>query len=254
MTINHSTKEIVIVVGWMDPESFYHGEHIAVYDYNGVLLRTSNTQKNNFTATIFGVAINTANHDVYAAGKNRLMRFSRQLELLNTVTYRNSDFRGVAVVDDQVMVCDYNSCIKVYSKDLKYIRSIGSHGNDPGQMNGINDISADNLGNLYIADENKFCIHVFSAKGTYIRSIKNQNQHIENQKPRCVYVAGQYVYVATICNVNIFTTTGDFVNSSSTTSHYYKSTYGVCVDEDGFVYISCNYKDRISSKHLINVI
>ena len=67
------------------------------------------------------------------------------------------------------MVCDYYSCIKVYTKELKYVRSIGTYGTNPQQVNGIYDVSSDSQGNIYVSDS-KPAIHVFSNDGTFLRS------------------------------------------------------------------------------------
>ena len=75
----------------------------------------------------------------------------------------SSTLLGVAVVGDEVMVCDVTSnCVHVYTTDLEYVRQIGSHGKSPGQFNGIRDISSDKHGNLYVSDCGNSRIQVLS--------------------------------------------------------------------------------------------
>ena len=50
------------------------------------------------------------------------------------------------------MVCEGNRSVMVYTKDLNYVRQIGSYGDGPGQFKGIRGVSSDENGNLYITD------------------------------------------------------------------------------------------------------
>ena len=68
------------------------------------------------------------------------------------VNTSGSRYRGVKVVGDEVMVCNYYYGVMVYTKELKYVRKIGSHGDGPGQFGGIWGVSSDEHGNLYVSD------------------------------------------------------------------------------------------------------
>ena len=74
---------------------------------------------------------------------------------------------GLAVVGEEVMVggVDNRGTIRVYDKDLKYVRRIQHR--DMGYFWAI---SADSHGNLYCADWNNAMIQVFSNDGVFLRS------------------------------------------------------------------------------------
>ena len=64
----------------------------------------------------------------------------------------------IAVVRDEVMVGDLNTnVIMVYTKDLKFVRRIGSHGDGPGQIGEIQGVSSDEDGNVYVSDYYNVC-------------------------------------------------------------------------------------------------
>ena len=58
-------------------------------------------------------------------------------------------YLGVAVVGDEVMVCEYGSkgTIMVYDRELKCVRQIAGRG-----MGRFCDLSPDSHGNLYVTD------------------------------------------------------------------------------------------------------
>ena len=80
-----------------------------------------------------------------------------------------SRYTGVKVVGDEVMVCDSDDGVMVYTKELKYVRKIGSHGDGPGQFGCIWGVSSDEHGNLYVSDWDKSCVHLFS-NGEFLHS------------------------------------------------------------------------------------
>ena len=63
------------------------------------------------------------------------------------------------------------------------------------------------------------------------------------ERPWGVCVAGQYVYVADeiVRKIVVFTTEGDYVTSFGD-----YCSYGVCVDEDGFVYVTDYHHSKIN--------
>ena len=155
---------------------------------------------------------------------------------------------GVAVVGDEVMVCEYDNegCITVYNRELKYVRYIV--GRDMGTLV---DISPDSLGNLYVIDYTNTCIRVFGNDGGFLRSFGcDLNGMKKLSQPLGVCVAGQYVYVTDIGNDNVavFTTEGDYVTSFGQRGGKigdFSCPGGVCVDRDGFVYVCDCGNNRI---------
>ena len=186
-----------------------------------------------------GVAVDSTDGSIYITGYYRIAKLSSDLKYIcecKTDAY----FRGVAVVGDEVMACDAFNVVKVFTKDLKYVRQIGSCGDGPGQFHGIRDVSPDEHGNVYISDTIKRCVHVYSNGGEFIRTIGADNLN----RPHGVAVsAGHYVFVTDYDSVSVFTTDGEYVTSFGQV--YFDKPRGVCVDKDGFVYVCDNSKNRV---------
>ncbi len=137
--------------------------------------------------------------------------------------------RGLAVVDDQVLVSSTQTgIVTVYDTHLNYIKEIQYN------MGMILAISSDNNA-LYFADYTYSCIHVFSRDGTFLYTFGGTNL----KEPCGLCVSSEYVYVCgdyESHSVVIFTTKGHYVNLF-TVSTYPRS---ICVDSDGFLYVGCD--------------
>ena len=143
----------------------------------------------------------------------------------------------MAVVGGEVMVTELSkNVVMVYTKDLKYIRLFGSHGDDPGQFKDIRGVSSGETGNLYVGDCIRVCVHVFSNGGEFLHSFGQGGDGVKLRSPLGVCVVGQYVYVASYYDrcVSVFTTEGEYVTSKYGDFIYPSS---VCVDKDGYVYV-----------------
>lgn len=64
-----------------------------------------------------------------------------------------------------------NARVVQYTRAGKFIRQWGSFGTTPGQFNLPHAVQTDSKGNVYVGDRENFRIQVFTADGTYIRSI-----------------------------------------------------------------------------------
>ena len=120
---------------------------------------------------------------------------------------------GVAVVGDEVMLCECNSegTIMIYNRELEYVRRITHEG-----MGQFINLSSDSHGNLYVTDNVKSMIRVFSNDGVLLRSFGCSDDGKNRLDDPCgICVSGQYVYVTNIGghNVSVFTTAGHYVTS-----------------------------------------
>ena len=227
--------------------------NIQVFDRMGTRLRSIKSSDCGIDDP-FGVAIDSTDC-IYITDsqKRKIVKLSKDMTLLKTYSSNQaSQLSGVAVVGDEVMVCDdENHCIHVYTTELKYVRQIGSPGKAPGQFSDIVDISSDQHGNLYVCDYFNSCIVVLSNSGEFLHLIDSSGV-IKLRCPCGVCVAGQYVYVADWDkhNISVFTTEGAYVTSfghRGSNEGDFKCPLGVCVDKDGFVYVSdfSNHKVQI---------
>ena len=155
---------------------------------------------------------------------------------------------GVAVVGDEVMLCGRFSegTIMIYNRELKYGRRIVH--DDMGQFIKL---SSDSHGNLYVADNCKSMIRVFSNDGVLLRSFSCDKNGINRLiYPRGVCVSGQYVYVSNYggYNVSVFTTAGHYVTSfgqKGKDKGEFKYPRGICIDQHAVVYVCDCFNKRV---------
>ena len=192
----------------------------------------------------FGVAVDSTDCIYITDLKNNIVKLSKDMNLLETYSSDQAfQLKGVAVVGDEVMVCDKKkNCIQVFTTELKYVRQIGSPGKGPGQFSRIQDISSDQHGNLYVSDYLDSHIQVLSNGGESKCVLSSDKNKLS--RPCGVCVAGQYVYVAdgNSQNISVFTTEGACVTSFG----HRGSNEGDFEDpggKDGFVYV-CDFNNK----------
>ena len=200
----------------------------------------------------YGVAVD-GEDNIYCSdvNSNKIMRCNRnggRVKVHKVKQVQGPGHRGVAVVGDEVMVCECGDkgTIMVYDRQLKYVRQI------TGRSIGLfNDLSPDSHGNLYVTDYANSVISVFSIDGDLLCSFGCDKNGVKKlSRPRGVCVAGQYVYVTDegLHNVSVFTTEGAYVTSfghHGSGEGCFISPCGVCVDRDGFVYVADYGNDRV---------
>ena len=246
-------KPIDMVINSVGEMVVSGSNQIDVFDKEGTRLKSISAFDYNIHYPR-GVAIDSTDC-VYLAHNNehRIVKLSKDMKLLKTYSSKQPcNLLGMAVVGDEVMVCDNkNDCIHVYTTELDYVRQIGSHGKDPGKFNGIRDISSDEHSNLYVSESRNSRIQVLSNGGEFLRSFGRDENGVNKLNWPCgVCVAGQYVYVANYNNhnVSVFTTEGAYVTSlgqGGSSKGDFKHPWGVCVDGDGFVYVCDHDNHRI---------
>ena len=184
-------------------------------------------------------------------GSNKIMRCNRNggcVKVHKIKQVQGSGHRGVAVVGDEVMVCECSNkgTIMVYNRQLKYVRQITGRG-----MGEFYDLSPDSHGNLYVTDCDYSVIRVFSIDGDLLRSFGCDENGVKKlSRPRGVCVDVQYVYVTDVDrdNVLVFSTEGAYVTSfghHGSAEGFFWCPHGLCVDRDGFVYVTDYYNYRV---------
>ncbi len=105
---------------------------IVVFDRKGNKIKSMDLSDHNISKPT-GVAVDESG-GLYIADheKCRIVKLGRELDVITTnITKPDSKLFGVAVVGEEVMVCDSkNDCIMVYTKELEYVRQIASYGGD----------------------------------------------------------------------------------------------------------------------------
>ena len=225
------------------------GEVVVSEDYRNVIIfdNEGNTLRSvqHELGRCFGVAVDREDN-IYCIDfvSNKIMRCNRnggRVKVHKVKQVQGPGHLGVAVVGDEVMVCERGNkgTIIVYDRELEYVRQIAGKG-----MWTFYDLSPDSHGNLYVIDHDNSVIRVFSIDGDLLRSFGCDENGVKKLKrPRGVCVAGQYVYVADawLNNVSVFTTEGAYVTSfgyCGSEEGCFNYPYGLCVDRDGFVYVA----------------
>src|SRR5438874_6789673 len=83
------------------------------------------------------------------------------------------DRAGNIYVADGVASGTGNARVAKFDKDGHFIKSWGSRGTEPGQLNSLRGIVLDAQGNVYVADAGNKRIQVFDPDGAYKRDIAN---------------------------------------------------------------------------------
>ncbi len=87
--------------------------------------------------------------------------------------------------EDNIYISDgyVNSRIAKFDKYGDWIKSWGSHGSEPGQLDLPHSIQADRQGNIYVADRSNRRIQVFDSDGTYLRMLLLNAPFDKTQQP-----------------------------------------------------------------------
>ena len=177
--------------------------------------------------------------------KNIIHQSDKQMKKITSKTTNKKGKPGhtsVEVVGDEVMVCDRQGNINIYSKELEYVRQIAGT---------FISISSDEHGNLYVCDKDNSCGNVYTNEGQLLHSFGCDEDGVKKLNgPRGVCVSGQYVYVSNRRghNISVFTTQGQYVTSfgqEGMGEGEFNYPRGVCVDRDGFVYVCDFSNDRV---------
>ena len=248
---NQLSKPARVISGFSRPSGVAcnsEGE-IILCEYEGdvVLLdkkenRLASIKKSDHNLSILrGVAVDEDDNIYFVEEeKNIIHKSDKQMKKITSKTTYQKGEPGhlcVAVVGDEVMVCDRKGNINIYSKELEYVRQIAGP---------FGCMSSDEHGNLYVCNKYKSCANVYTNEGQLLRSFGCDEDGVKKLSgPRGVCVSGQYVYVSNHSghNISIFTTQGQYVTSFGQQGNgegEFVHPCGVCVDRDGFVYV-CDY-------------
>ena len=128
---------------------------VIIFDKEGKRLRSVRHE----LAWCYGVTVD-GEDNIYCTDlfSNKIMRCNRnggRVKVHKVKQVQGSGHRGVAVVGDEVMVCERcnKGTIMMYDRQLKYVRQITGRG-----MGGFHDLSPDSHGNLHVTDNDNSVI------------------------------------------------------------------------------------------------
>ena len=231
------------------------GGHYFLVFYDGhIIFKSLNRDHLPYGSLPVGLATDDEDY-VYCTtnSESSILKFNKDGCIVTKVEVETSSaYLGVAVVGDEVMVCD--SCmggtIVVYDRELNYLRTITVE-----NAGVFRDISADSHGNIFITDRDKQCIRAFSQHGDPLQSFNFDRNGINVlTRPLGICVSGQFIYVCNNGrdtdnhNVSVFTTEGEYVTTFGHMGNgegEFDTPVGVGVDTHGFIYVCDRGNNRI---------
>ena len=229
---------------------------IAVFDKKGKKLRDIKMPTDD--VDLSGIAIDE-DDNIYVTDRKRhcLVKLNKASETLKTVGARGSDHgefndpSGVAVIGDRVFVCDrHNHRLQVFTKErLEFVKTIGSRGEGDEHFDRPEDITQDELGNMYVSDLSNNRVKLLNKQGEFQLSFSKKGNG-QLSRPSGVCVVDQFVYVVEWGGdcVSVFSRDGQLVTSFGKRGNKegeFICPYGICVDCDGFVYVCDHWNNRV---------
>ena len=212
-------------------------ENISVFDKDGKKLKGcdwSQTVNNPWGMTLAGDYIYLTDIN---GQSSKLVKLNSDLDREASTTF-DSSILGVAVAEDEI-VCsvDYKQ-LALFTNQLKYKRKI-----ELSQPSTIRKILHDGHGNFYIYSTSAGSVDIY---GNDFKLVRKVGKGILSSPYTCaVDTSMEHIYVADRinCNIAVFTTGGEHVASfgkKGEKNGNFNAPNGVCVDKDGFVYVSDN--------------
>ncbi len=182
----------------------------------------------------------------YGDSHNEIIRLNPDLTEVQSIKINEksglSEFSGVAVIGDEVIVFDNASkSMKVFTKELEFVKPIAVPNDGT-----IRDMSSDKDGNLYVSDYSHGNVRVFN-----VNDAVNVRSFSGTVYPYGLCVSGEYVYMTNSNNHNIPVYNAATNKSVTTLSlsgsspDAISSPRGMCVDADGFLYVCDRGNNRI---------
>lgn len=157
--------------------------------------------------------------NIYVTGKHGLQKFNKFGEHLYSIGKKGKeegefdDPRGITRLNDRLYISDRNNHrIQVFKLDLTFYKSIGSYGEEPGELNAPFDVKFDSTGNMYVVELGNRRVQVFDGEGTSIR-IFGQERIGNVGLPTGLHVENDRVYVSDFANdrIVVLNKNGDYV-------------------------------------------
>ena len=183
--------------------------------------------------------------------KHKVTKLSQDGRLLQTIHHTGSKGdcfnhpSDVAVSPEGLIcICDcYNHRVTVHDEDGKFLFSFGSKGSGPGCFDRPSDITIGSDGLVYIVDGGNVC--VWSKEGTFKRDFKAK------YIPTAIAATSDNHLLITSFASNIvmvYTLEGELVHEfggKGSGPGRFGGTGGICVDEDGLVYVADLWNWRV---------
>ena len=178
----------------------------------------------------------------------------KELTAIRTIEGLNGPW-GVAVNDRGEIIaaeCD-GHCISILSANGEKIKSFGSEGSGPGQLQNPLGVTVDGEGNILVCEYGNHRIQKFSSSGTVMKSVGTYDSgplqfniphgiaiHPHTNK---VYVADTFNHCIQVLNEDL--TLSSSFGSCGSNSGQFRYPYDMTFDSDGNVYVADTGNQRI---------
>ena len=186
---------------------------------------------------------------------NKVVKLSETGRLIQTIQQagiirRNKLFslpRGVSVsTEGMVYICDCdNHRVTVHDENGKFLFCFGSKGSGPGSFAKLRDVACGSDGLVYVSDKGTKTVSVWSKEGTFKREFQPK------YAPTCIAATSDNHLLITSPSshiVMVYTLEGELVHEFGGlgTGHgRFNGPSGVCVDDNGVVYVVDRGNNRV---------
>ena len=219
-------------------------ECVHLLSKNGTLVRSIG--KEVLGISVLGVAFDLkGNVLVTDWSMSKLIKLSQDNQLLKTIHYEYNEIHrfhnptGVLVnYGGLIYICSRGSnCVTVLDKVGKFCYSFGLKGNGPGCFDTVDDLAFGSDGHLYVVDGGNKRVCVWSADGTFERDFETKYD------PNYIAATSDnHLLITSTSNiVMVCTLEGDLIHqfgAKGTTPGMFDHPWGICVDDNGLVYVA----------------
>jgi DNA-binding beta-propeller fold protein YncE len=152
---------------------------------------------------------------------------------------------GIAVgADGRLFVTGYGGLVQIFDAAGEPAGTLGTAGDQPGQLRKPTDVAIDAAGNLYIADAGNARIEKFAPDGRHLQTIGERgSQSGQFMAPRSVAVDDEgriYVGMGDDYLVQRFTPDGEYLDTfgQGTLDETISRTGGIAIGPDGKAYVT----------------
>ena len=126
-------------------------------------------------------------------------------------------FYGVACGKDMICVSDYkDDTVHILDKNLNFIKSFGSTGNNTGEFRGPKGLGLDKDANIYVIDSGNHRVQKFDKDGKFILKFGEPGEYeAQLDNPSNIYIDDNTIYVSDTGNKRIacFDDSGNFIKN-----------------------------------------
>ena len=203
---------------------------------------------------LFGVAFDLkGNVWVTDCSNNKVVKLSQDGRLLQTICHAGSKSdglsgpRGVSVSPERLIyICDSgHHRVTVHDEEGKFLFAFGSKGSGPGCFEAPHDIAFGSDGLVYVSDDGNRRVCVWSKEGTFKRAFQPK------YAPSYIAATSDNHLLITSHSSNIvmvYTLEDELVHEFGGKGSYpgrFDGRLGICVDDNGLVYVTDCYNKRV---------